>query len=178
MDWGLIQIIQGNPKNFDFIGSSGDFISRAMEIEIDGDAPEEDMQQVFGWLRDFNHAENGPFMKALDTDAQKEFTIVARDSDGNLLGGICGNTTFHWLKIEIMAVSPNHRRKGVGEHLVQAAEKHGSVNGCQHAYVDTISYQAPEFYRKLGYREVGRLPNWDSQGHDKLFFMKELQHDR
>ena len=38
-----------------------------------------------------------------------------------------------------------------------------------------MSYQAPEFYERLGYHVVGRIPDWDSHGHDKLYFTKDLR---
>jgi hypothetical protein len=40
--------------------------------------------------------------------------------------------------------------------------------------VSIMEYQAPMFYQKLGYKLVGRLEDWDSQGHAKCFFTKSL----
>ena len=48
------------------------------------------------------------------------------------------------------------------------------ARGPSRSYTDTLDYQAPQFYPACGYRESGRLPNWDSHGHDKIFFIKEL----
>lgn len=33
------------------------------------------------------------------------------------------------------------------------AEKEGGKRGCTIAYTDTFTWQAPEFYKKLGYKE-------------------------
>jgi hypothetical protein len=38
--------------------------------------------------------------------------------------------------------------------------------------VDTFSFQAPEFYRKLGFREFGRIDY--PPEHQRIFFQKQL----
>jgi hypothetical protein len=37
-----------------------------------------------------------------------------------------------------------------------------------------MDYQAPDFYQCLGYTIAGRLDDWDSHGHAKLFLVKRL----
>jgi hypothetical protein len=39
--------------------------------------------------------------------------------------------------------------------------------------VDTFGFQAPEFYRKLGYREFGRLDDFPA-GHSRSWLTKAL----
>jgi hypothetical protein len=50
----------------------------------------------------------------------------------------------------------------------------GLMGETQFAYVDTFDYQAPDFYRKVGFEVSGRLDNWDSHGHAKIFLTKQL----
>jgi ribosomal protein S18 acetylase RimI-like enzyme len=71
-------------------------------------------------------------------------------------------------------VAESARRDGIGRHLMELAEREAANRGCQYAYLDTMDYQAPEFYLKLGYQIAGRLDNWDSHGHTKFFFVKRL----
>ncbi len=138
------------------------------------DSGDEDQAAVLAWLREYNLQENGSFMRSLTDGAERKFFLIAKLESGILVGGIRGSTSFDWLRIEQMAVSPEYRRTGIGRRLVAAAESLGIESHCCFSYVDSMSYQVPEFYEKLGYREVGRLPNWDSQGHDKVFFMRQL----
>ena len=145
-----------------------------MESKVQSEVSEADRERVYAWLREYNHAENGAFMEQWADGAEKEVFLVLRDAAGDVIGGLSGCTLFRWLKIQIMAVHPTHRGQGVGRNLIEAAEDLARERGCTHAYVDTMSYQSPVFYNKVGYTECGRLPDWDSHGHDKLFFMKEL----
>ena len=90
------------------------------------------------------------------------------------MGGLIGETQFLWLKISVMAVAEHSRRRGIGRRLIELAETEARDRCCRYAYVDTLDYQAPEFYRKLGYQLAGKLENWDSHGHAKCFFTKQL----
>jgi ribosomal protein S18 acetylase RimI-like enzyme len=83
-----------------------------------------------------------------------------------------GETQFKWLKVAIVAVSPQYRVQGVGRMLVAEAERIAGSRGCSYSFLDTMAYQAPDFYLKCGYALIGRIPDWDSNGHAKCFFTK------
>ena len=129
---------------------------------------------VHGWLREYNIQANGDFMAAMDQGALKPLTLVARNDDHAVIGGLFADTLLSWLRVHIVAVDTAVRGTGIGTRLMQAAEAEAKTRGCSHAYVDTMSYQSPDFYRKLGYAEAGRIPNWDSHGHTKHYFTKRL----
>jgi hypothetical protein len=60
-----------------------------------------------------------------------------------------------------------------GKRSVAAeAEQHGHDFGCHSAFVDTFTFQGPEFYPKLGYREYARLDY--PPDHHRIFFRKNL----
>jgi len=91
-----------------------------------------------------------------------------------VIGGLLASTTFSWLKITIMSTKQDHRSQGIGRALLAQAETIAKERGCKYAYVDTMEYQAPAFYSKAGYRPTGTLEDWDSHGHKKFFFVKDL----
>ena len=141
--------------------------------KIETSDSDRDLQMMLGWLREFNAAQNGDFMRSLSEGAEKEFLLITND-EGEAVGGLSGSTLHQWLKINLMSVSPSCRGRGIGRQLVAEAEKLAATRDCKFCYVDTMSFQTPGFYVSLGFDEVGRLVNWDSNGHDKIFFSKKL----
>ena len=130
--------------------------------------------ELYRWLRAHNRSTNGPYVSAIETGACKSLMVLSRDNDGTLVGGLLAETVFGWLRIQIMAVAPAKRRTGIGSRLLALAEHEARRRRCRTAYVDTMTYQGPEFYLKAGYAEVGRLRDWDSHGNDKVFLTKHL----
>ncbi|MFZ4766582.1 MAG: GNAT family N-acetyltransferase [Roseimicrobium sp.] len=139
----------------------------------DSSTPECDL--VRQWLRDHNWASNPAYMEKLQQPENEARPLVLLSQNkGTVIGGLFAETLLSWLRISIMAVHPDWRSKGVGTALLAEAERQAIALGCSHAYVDTMSYQAPHFYASHGYQSVGELKNWDSHGHSKLFFTKQL----
>ena len=106
-------------------------------------------------------------------DSHTPLNIVEYDTCGNVIGGILGGTYWGWMYVDILWVHENHRHKGIGSRLLQKAEKEAVQRGCHHVHVDTMSWQAPAFYKKHGYEVIGILPDIPN-GHQKYLLMKAL----
>ncbi len=145
------------------------------EISAGDQIEERERNEVFGWLKEHNVSLNRTFMEAweLPENAPVPLYVLAKEGD-RVLGGLTGETEFAWLKIHILAVDPSRRNQGIATRLVEAAEALARERSCRYAYVDSMSYQAPGFFIRRGYQQVGVLPDWDSHGHDKCLFRKEL----
>jgi len=95
--------------------------------------------------------------------------------DGRTIGGITASISFGVLFIGNIWVAPDHRGQGLGQTLMAAAEAHGRERDAKTACVDTLSTQAPEFYRGLGYHEFGRVGGATTKGPvDRIWFRKTL----
>ena len=103
----------------------------------------------------------------------KPLAIFLRDADNQIMGGLVGETCWQWLYVDVLWVHGSLRGAGYGEALLAAAEQQAMKRGCQYAYLDTFSFQAPEFYQKRGYIVFGELPNFP-QGYRRYFLKKEL----
>jgi GNAT superfamily N-acetyltransferase len=101
------------------------------------------------------------------------FAISARDDEGALVAGLTGETFWNGLYVHILWVHSTQRRNGYGTALMWQAETIARERGCDVSILSTFSFQAPGFYRKLGYEvfgEVGGLPH----NHRRLWLSKQL----
>lgn len=106
-------------------------------------------------------------------DGHLPLNIVEYDGSGNIIGGILGGTYWGWMYVDILWVKEEHRKTGIGSKLLKEAEREAKARGCHHAHLDTMSWQAPEFYKKHGYEVIGVLPDIPS-GNQKYLLMKAL----
>ena len=92
---------------------------------------------------------------------------------GNVVAGIDG--VEYWRKIHVrrLWVHRDFRSRGLGRRLMNWAEERGRELGCTSLVVDTMSFQAPGFYVKLGYRQFGVTEGYEG-GARRHYFEKEL----
>ena len=119
-------------------------------------------------------AYNAPFLR---DPRYSYFGIFLRDaaagaSDGPIRAGLIGHCYAGWMFIALIWVAADLRRSGIGSRLIAAAEQHAIEFGCHSAWVDTFSFQAPDFYPRFGYREFARLDC--PPDHHRIFLQKQL----
>ena len=117
-------------------------------------------------LKHFNDAQVG-------SDNHTPINIVEYDKEGNVIGGIIGGTYWGWMHIDVLWVHEDFRKKGIGSKLLVEAENEAIRRGCHHVHLDTMSWQAPEFYLNHGYRVIGILPDIPD-GNKKYMLQKSL----
>ncbi|MEI4486117.1 GNAT family N-acetyltransferase [Frigidibacter sp. MR17.14] len=103
----------------------------------------------------------------------RPFAFTIDDDAGRVLGGLVGRTAYDWAVIELLYVPPEARGRGTGRRLVAAAEALARDRGCTGIWLDSFGFQAPEFYRRLGYRVFGTLPD-NPRGDSRWFLSKRL----
>jgi len=99
--------------------------------------------------------------------------IVHRDERGRIVAGLTGKTFWNWLYIDMLWVDAALRGQGVGAALVAAAEKEAVKRGCHSAYLWTESFEGPDFYSKLGYKEFVTKTDFPN-GFSRIGYMKRL----
>lgn len=99
--------------------------------------------------------------------------ITLRDK-GEIVGGLIGETFLQYLFIELLWIDEAHRGEGYGAKLIRMAEDEARKRDAIGIMLDTMSFQAPDFYRKLGFRDIGRLENYPINGHTKYWLAKAL----
>lgn len=95
------------------------------------------------------------------------------EDGGVCLGGVNAFRLDTLLMIDRLWVAEEQRGKGLGRRLLEAVEEEGRQQGALWAELNTFGFQAPGFYEKMGYRQIGLLePAIGEWGH--YFYAKEL----
>jgi len=98
---------------------------------------------------------------------------LLRDDQQRLVAGLDGFTWGGYAMIEWLWVHDDLRGEGLGTRLVRAAEREAARRGCAVVRVNTHTFQAPGFYERLGYSEIGRARD-APVGHGEVFFELRL----
>jgi GNAT superfamily N-acetyltransferase len=92
---------------------------------------------------------------------------------GEVVGGLVGSTYWDWFYIDLFWLREDVRGQGHGHRLIEMAEDEARKRGAHSVYLDTFSFQAPDFYRDHGYEVFGELTEFP-RGHRRYFFKKAL----
>lgn len=93
---------------------------------------------------------------------------------GEVLGGIVGEIHWNYLRIELFYVAENTRGKGVGKQLLEHVEQLAKEANCQLIVLETMSFNAPGFYLKNGYQEIGKIEEHPLPAEAHYFMMKRI----
>ena len=101
-----------------------------------------------------------------------EFCFVAEE-DGEILGVVTGRAYYNNVHIVDLIVDKKSRGKNIGTKLVKAVEEEYTGKGYKKITLTTFGFQAPEFYKKLGYGLEFVREDEDPRL-SKYFFIKRL----
>lgn len=82
-------------------------------------------------------------------------------------------TAFKILYVSTVFVDDNYRNNKIGTMLMKEVEKRAELLGANMIRLDTFNWQGRDFYRSLGYEEVGFYENRDDS-FSEHFFLKRL----
>ena len=99
--------------------------------------------------------------------------IITDPSTEEVSGGLVGRTSLGVFFINLVYLPDYLRKNGLGTKLLKYAEVEAKRRGCSRAVLFTISFQAPDFYRKHGYIIFGEVP-CQPPGTTRIFMVKEL----
>lgn len=110
----------------------------------------------------------------------KAFVIVA-ENDANTIYGFCvaleylrdGQRLGHIITIDVL---PEGRKQGTGLALMEAVEGHflATAIGCIRLEVAVDNLAAQAFYRKMGFKTIGRIPGYYLGRLDAFSMQKQL----
>jgi N-acetylglutamate synthase-like GNAT family acetyltransferase len=130
-----------------------------------GDAP-----QIETFLADRIYEYNAT---ATGHDDGESFTAIRENSAGDIEAGVSGYTWCGCCYVSYLWVAENLRGRGIGGELMQAVEHHARAKACRVLFVATHSFQAPQFYTRMGFEQVASIAD-HPVGYSSLFFAKRL----
>jgi GNAT superfamily N-acetyltransferase len=89
----------------------------------------------------------------------KRLAVSLRERN-KVVGGIVGEVWTTVLFIQLFWIEQKLRGKDHGTTLIKTIEDEARRFGATHSYVDTMSFQAPGFYRGCGYKEFGSIEGY------------------
>jgi GNAT superfamily N-acetyltransferase len=132
------------------------------------DAPDRSDVDVIGQgLEAFNDENTG-------IRDRQTLAVLVKDAAGKTLGGISGRSSLGLLFVDLVYLPKSLRGGGLGSRLLAMTEEEGRRRGCKSAVLYTISFQAPEFYKRHGWTVFGEIP-CDPLGTSRIFMTKDLR---
>ncbi|MDR2933333.1 MAG: GNAT family N-acetyltransferase [Oscillospiraceae bacterium] len=120
-------------------------------------------------LIDFNQKQLGVTLVEPEKVAR-----VALDENGAVLGGaLCTYTPIlDTLYVEILWVDDRCRGSGIGGALLRSVEAYARARSCMLSHLETLDFQARDFYIKQGYTVFATLEG--PPGHERYYMKKYL----
>lgn len=118
----------------------------------------------------------------LDAPGLDYTALGAFTPGGDLTGYVCygptpltqGTWDLYWI-----AVDPNAQQHGVGSRLLQEVERRLAGQDARLVIIETSSQPLYEptlqFYLRRGYVEVARVPDFYTEGDDRVILVKRIQ---
>jgi GNAT superfamily N-acetyltransferase len=122
---------------------------------------------VIGGLASYNREKFG----RVDTNS---LDILVHDDSGEIVGGLLGRSSLGMFFLDLFYLPETLRHGGLGSQMIALAEEEARKRGCTAAFVYTVTFQAPAFYEKHGYRRFGEIA-CPPDGATRIFLTKALE---
>jgi N-acetylglutamate synthase-like GNAT family acetyltransferase len=126
----------------------------------------EDMQFLEDRLYDYNVEQTG-------LDDGQEYAFFVRDDDQEIRAGVAGWMWGGSCYVRSLWVHKALRGQSLGTKLLQSVEHEALAHGCQQIVLASFSFQAPEFYHKLGFETFAVLED-HPRGYQHHYLRKRL----
>ncbi len=138
----------------------------SLSFEVADGAADSDLQTVDRGLHAFN-------VGAARLDDVRPVVVVVKVDGADLVGGTVGRTWGECCELQQIWVAEGYRGRGLGRELMSRFEEAAAARGCTVVFLETFSFQAPEFYARLGYATAWELSGFP-EGISKLLLQKSL----
>lgn len=101
----------------------------------------------------------------------KSFAFIAKE-DNKIVGIITGNSYYKEVHISDLIILEEYRNKQIGSKLVETVESYYKDKSFENINLTTYGFQAPEFYKKCGFKVEFVRENKENPKLNKYFLVK------
>jgi len=131
------------------------------------DAPDRgDVQYLDDRINEFNMSRTGI------TDV-RPLAVFVRDDRTEIVAGVHGWTWGGCCEVKTLWVHEQWRGLDLGTRLIAAVENEARARGARQIVLSTHSFQAPDFYRRLGFEPIGHFEDYPV-GYQSIYLRKPL----
>ena len=95
------------------------------------------------------------------------------EENGAIVAGIVAESVGDTVEVEFLFVEDACRSRGLGKTLLERVETAAREQGMRRVLLNTYSFQAPGFYKRMGYHEALKLdPAFNTVS--QSYFVKDL----
>ncbi len=134
-------------------------------ISYESEPRHEDIQILYDGLKDH-------MIVKRDLKPISFFGYFIKDDNDKIVGGCNGCFIYGCLVVDTLWVAESLRGQGYGTKLMQMAERIGMDNECRFVTVNTMDWEALDFYKKLGF-----TVEFERKGFDKSSIFYFLRKD-
>jgi N-acetylglutamate synthase-like GNAT family acetyltransferase len=134
------------------------------KLTIESELSNENLKIIEEGLRQFD------LSKKLEENIP--ISILLKNEDNKVIGGLQGNHNSNWLYINALWVDSLHRGKGYGRQMMLTVEEEAVKRGVSNAYLQTN--HSSGFYQKLGYEIFAVIEN-SPTGFNMNYLKKSLK---
>lgn len=135
---------------------------------ISNETNNDDKSYVVNKLIEFNQRHFPDDLK----DRYQAVNLFLKSADNKTCGGLIGEIFLNFLEVKYLFVEEEFRKLGYGKKLLAEVEKLAKANSCDFIKLDTLSFQALDFYKRQGFVVFGTLENVG--GHTHYYLKKDL----
>lgn len=99
------------------------------------------------------------------------FNFIAKEND-KIVGILAGHTYYQEVYVENLIVLEQYRNKRIGKSLIEEVESYYKDKGFENINLNTYAFQAPEFYKKCGFKVEFVRENKENPKLNKYFLVK------
>lgn len=117
------------------------------------DAQPQDVEELLAGLRAYNFSQ-------LWENNKRPVACMLRHLNGSISGGVFGYISWGWCMIEMVWVDEQYRGNDLATNMMEKMEQFAINEGITRFKLETGSFQALDFYKKLGYEVYGELEDY------------------